>query len=156
MADFAIWINACEEALWEKDTFMKAYTENINVTVAKVIGDDIVASQVLALFERQMHWTGSSTALLEKLSLQVEESVTRTREWPGNHRALSQKLRRIATPLRHHGVDISFGPAPQRIITIKPVSEAAAATNGSGLDTGKTNNTTADAYERHGRRATKF
>src|SRR5262245_23625271 len=43
MADFAIWVTACEGALWNKGTFIAAYTGNIEEAVETVLENDEVA-----------------------------------------------------------------------------------------------------------------
>jgi hypothetical protein len=136
MADFATWVTACEGALWKAGTFLQAYTANIIETIGKVIENDIVASAVMRFSATTRAWEGSSTMLLERLGDMVTDSVRHSREWPGNHRALSSKLRRIATPLRHQGVDIKFGGPPGRLIYVTVVrawlddAETAVATSG--------------------------
>jgi hypothetical protein len=117
MADFAKWSNACEEALFKKGTFAKAYSDNITETITKVVENDLVATAVMRFFEQirdkailaRPKWEGSSSELLDQLCAVTPDQTTRGREWPQNARALSSKLRRIAQPLRHLGIDVDFG-----------------------------------------------
>ena len=64
----------------------------------------------------------TSTALLEVLGGMVTENVRRSREWPGNARALSGRLRKLAPALRSIGIVMSFarsGHEGTREINIK-------------------------------------
>jgi hypothetical protein len=135
MADFALWATACESALWEKGTFMRAYDANRADAVKNVIEADAVAAAVMALMSMQTAqtvqtaWTGTSTELLAALGRQAGEDVTRRRDWPVSAVQLGNRLRRAATFLRQAGINIEFrrtGRSSTRTITISatPSSQA--------------------------------
>ena len=48
MADFALWIVACEPALWPVGTFLRAYEENRAEAVEQIIEASVVASAASA------------------------------------------------------------------------------------------------------------
>jgi hypothetical protein len=48
MADFALWVTACETALWDAGTFGQAYSGNRNEAVENVIEAVSLASRVRA------------------------------------------------------------------------------------------------------------
>jgi hypothetical protein len=108
MADFALWISACEGALWPAGTFLKAYQQNRDDAVSDVVEYDDVASAVRRLMRTRMTWTGTATDLLEGLTDYVPNETLRSKEWPRTARALSGRLRRAATFLRKAGVEITL------------------------------------------------
>jgi hypothetical protein len=126
MADFTLWILACEGALWPTGTFLKAYQENRDDAISDVIEYDDVACAVRRMMDTRATWTGTATDLLEGLADHVPNQTLRSKDWPRTARALSGRLRRAATFLRKTGVEISFdrgGHAGTRIITISRVTE---------------------------------
>jgi hypothetical protein len=65
MADFAIWTTAAEEALgWEAGTFMAAYDESREETVAEALEGDLVAGAVLSFMKDRKEWIGGSASRL--------------------------------------------------------------------------------------------
>ena len=108
MADFARWVTACETALWPAGTFSAAYLVNRNAVVDNVIDADPVSSALRSLMERRTEWTGTATELLEVLSDEVGERVSKTKAWPTSSQALSGRVRRAAPLLRKVGIEIGF------------------------------------------------
>ncbi len=127
MADFALWATACETALWPAGTFSSAYLGNRNGAIEGVLDADPIATAVRALMAGRTEWAGTSSDLLSKLRTLVDERVVRSKTWPDSPRALSGRLRRVATFLRKIGLVINFereGQARTRIITITaPLSQ---------------------------------
>jgi hypothetical protein len=107
MADFALWISACEPALWEEGTFWKAYKGNLDTAIHNIIEADPVAVAVRKLMDEKSEWSGTATQLLDDLSDEIGERVAKSKEWPTSPRALSGRLRRSATFLRKAGLEIS-------------------------------------------------
>jgi hypothetical protein len=173
MADFALWATACETELrskdgvpWPKGTFWAAYSNNRDEAVESVIDADPVATAVRAFMAKQAAeqgakqvqaamqtvrtvWTGIASELLGALTGVVGERVAKSKTWPDSPRALSGRLRRVATSLRRTGIDIAFtkeGRARTRTITItatlpaaeKP-EEFASAPAASSTNSGKAN-----------------
>lgn len=121
MADFALWASACETAIWPSGTFWSAYCGNRDEAVENVIEADPVAAAVRALMLERTEWTGTASDLLAALSEEASEPVTKTKAWPASSRALSGRLRRMATFLRKVGIEIDYireGRARTRIIVL--------------------------------------
>ncbi len=126
MADFALWVTACESALWPTGTFGTAYYGNRDQAVENVLESDLVAVALRAFIATRTEWEGTATELLGVLSGAVGEPQNRAKEWPKSAKALSGRLRRAATFLRTIGVEILFtleGRARTRTIHICVPSE---------------------------------
>jgi hypothetical protein len=124
MADFALWVTACESALWSPGTFLNAYNSNRADAVGDVIEADAVAAAVFTLMEKHDTWSGTATALQGALAEIVGDAARKIREWPRNPKGLSGRLRRAATNLRRAGIDVTFtkeGHTRTRTISIKRV-----------------------------------
>jgi hypothetical protein len=66
----------------------------------------------------------TSTELLDALGGMITDAVRRSKDWPGNARALSGRLRKLAPALRGVGIVLAFartGHEGTREITIKRV-----------------------------------
>ena len=121
MADFALFVTACEPALWDEGTFERAYTANRDEAVDSVIEGDPVASAICSLMTGRAEWEGTVSELMDILSKEVGETVSQSKAWPASPRALSSRLIRAATVLRARGIDtvrIKTGHARTRIIQI--------------------------------------
>ena len=66
MADFAVWATACEQAFWQKGTFMRAYSDNLEEVVNTVIEADLVGAAVRQLAEERLEWKGTALGLLKR------------------------------------------------------------------------------------------
>jgi hypothetical protein len=109
MADFALWVTACEPALWPVGTFWSAYCGNRDEVVEGVIDADAIAAAVRAVMATRTEWTGTASDLLGALAEVVGDRVARSKTWPDSPRALAGRLRRAAPLLRKIGVEIGFG-----------------------------------------------
>jgi hypothetical protein len=123
MADFAIWMTACEGALWKKGTFIAAYAGNIQEAVETVLEADQVAAVLRAYMDTTSQFAGTATELLKALNGVASETQQNAKGWPKTSAVLSKILRRIAPPLRKVGIDVAFPEREnrQRRITIVPV-----------------------------------
>jgi hypothetical protein len=110
MADFALWVVACEKAFWDAGTFMEAYTGNLEETNETLMESDPVAKAIQELMTPLLEpWKGTATELLEQLSARVlEESIKRHPKWPKIPSVLSGTLRRLAPPLRDAGIIVEW------------------------------------------------
>lgn len=132
MADFAVWLTACETALWPAGTFSGAYDANRATAIDDVIDADPVAMAVCELMALKPAWKGTATDLLAALNALVGKQSKLPTTWPGTPRALSGRLRRFQTILRKIGIDIAFskdGHARMRLITILKRDELKAVRN---------------------------
>jgi hypothetical protein len=126
MADFALWVTACETSLWPAGTFWAAYCGNRDEAVEGVLESDLVAVALRAFMAKQTEWTGTATKLLVALSTEIGEPQSKSKEWPTSAKALSGRLRRAATFLRKVGVETGFvreGRARARTIHISIAPE---------------------------------
>src|SRR5580700_6070617 len=113
MADFALWATAGEIGLgFESGAFMAAYSGNRAEAVQETLAADPVSESITALMTDQemdvSPWTGTCGDLLTRLGGMVGDSVKKSRAWPATPRALSGRLRRLATFLREAGIEITF------------------------------------------------
>ncbi len=106
MADFALWISACEGALWSPGTFMAAYDANRDAAVETVLEADAVATTVRSLMSKRTSWEGTATDLLSALNGETTEAVQREKKWPKDGRAVSGRLRRATPGLRQIGITV--------------------------------------------------
>jgi hypothetical protein len=119
MADFELWSNACETALWPKGTFSAAYRANRAAAAEDQLDADPVASAVRILMAGRSTWSGNATKLHVTLSPTLETMGTIGK--PVSPRDLSVKLRKAVPSLRKLGIEIAFerhGHGRDRIISI--------------------------------------
>ncbi|MGB9866937.1 MAG: bifunctional DNA primase/polymerase [Bacillota bacterium] len=108
MADFARWVVAAETALpWPVGTFIEAYAVNRQAAAEAGLTDNPLAQAIMAAAQAG-GWRGTATELLQRLSQEVDEHIRRTKAWPASPRALSNRLRRLASTLRTVGVEVDF------------------------------------------------
>jgi hypothetical protein len=127
MADFELWANACETALWPKGTFSAAYRANRAAAAEDQLDADPVASAVRILMADCSTWTGNATKLHITLA-STFETMGNT-GMPVSPRDLSVKLRKAVPSLRKIGIGVSFdrhGHSRDRIISISAELDAAA------------------------------
>ena len=123
MADFAIWITACETALgWAEGTFLSAYTDNRSSANETAMEASVVGLAVQQFMAERPFWQGTSTELLSGVEGVVDDKAQRRKDWPKSGRKMSGDLRRVAPNLRRAGLDVSFerssGKARRRLITL--------------------------------------
>jgi len=101
MADFALWVAACEGAFRPAGTLETAYSNNRRDAIENIVDADPVPACVRELMADRAHWTGSASDLLR--------AGTNVAGWPKNPHALAGRLRRAQTFLRTLGIEIAFG-----------------------------------------------
>jgi hypothetical protein len=162
MADFAFWATAAEQAMGlSAGEFMRAYQGNRVEAVQETLEGDAVAVAILAYMERreqdgQQSWQGNCKELKPHLDGLAEESVKKSDAWPKSPRALSGRLRRLATFLRESGIDIVFPPKGtkashgKRVLTINRTASQTTATTATSAsqstDTAMAQSVTAEQY----------
>jgi len=107
LADFALWITACEPGLgWEAGAFMTEYLENRSNAADSAFEADTVAVAIFDLAQAFSAdgWRGTPTELLETLNIQVSETIKRSRAWPITAQGLGNRMERAAPLLRSRGV----------------------------------------------------
>jgi hypothetical protein len=117
MADFALWVTACESGLgWPAGRFIEVYTANRSSANDTAIEASLVGVLVQSFMAGREGWEGTSTQLLSALEEAADEAVRKRREWPKSPRKLSGDLRRIAPNLRAAGIDVDFRRSGKRLI----------------------------------------
>src|SRR5262249_43828758 len=125
MADFAIWVTACEEALaMARGEFASAYEDN------RVEGRNL-ALEASPIFEplkklAEPGFRGTPTELLTRLNELADDNLRRDGRWPKAPNSLGGMLRRMAGNLRAAGVHYEFARGyhdGRRVITIKSTAE---------------------------------
>jgi hypothetical protein len=127
MADFAVWVAACETAVWPAGTFGRAYEANRRTAAETSIEADPVAVCVREIMAERSSWTGTAADLLRAGAGPNSNGTSRDGTgWPKNPRALAGRLRRAQTFLRVLGIEIAFsreGLAGSRMIRIRATRE---------------------------------
>jgi len=143
MADFAAWVTAAEGALgWETGAFMAAYAENREQAIRALLEADPVAVAVMKLLTVDRikgQWEGTSEDLLEDLSFYTDNDVKRSRAWPKAPNKLSERMNRLAPPLREVGIDYNAdagreGSESRKIKSLKKIGFEAEQDGGSSND----------------------
>jgi hypothetical protein len=101
---------------------LDVYDRNRDEAAEIVLESDEVAMALRKHMDKRPESTTTSTDLLKTLGDLVPEHVRRSKDWPPNARALSNRLRRLAPALRGIGIVMSFGREGhdrRRLITIK-------------------------------------
>jgi hypothetical protein len=111
MADFALWIAACETGFRPEDAFQAAYSNNRRDAIENIVDADPVAARVRELMADRAQWTGSASDLLQiGINIGGNAMAAWTRSgWPKSPRALAGRLRRAQTSLRALAIEIAFG-----------------------------------------------
>lgn len=109
MADFAVWVSACEPALdWPRGTFMAAYRQNRATANTTAIEANIIGLTILSFMENKPSWSGTMKELLVELEIVADEKTKNAKSWPTSPRKLSGYLRRIMPNLRNEGINITI------------------------------------------------
>ena len=123
MADFALWIRACElGGLWAVGAHMQAYERNRGAAAEMVVESDPVATALQRHMQSRDETTTTAAELLADLAPLTPENARRGAHWPGNARALSGRLTRLAPALRHVGIQFTAsreGNTGRRLIHIR-------------------------------------
>ena len=123
MADYAVWIRACETAIWAAGMHMAAYEANRKDAVEVVLDCDPVATALLQHMQGRSEITTTATELLATLSLVVSDHVRRGAAWPVTARTLSGQLKRLAPALRRVGIEVRHDrQSARRLIQIRNVN----------------------------------
>jgi len=113
MADFAIWVNACEESLGMKPgEALTTYQSNRTETHQLALESSPLYEPVAEL--AQEGFRGTVAELHTQLNCMISEGMRRSVRWPKAPNALSNALRRMAANLRAAGIEIQFSRANVR------------------------------------------
>ena len=110
MADFALWVAACETGFRPEGAFVAAYSKNRRDAIENIVEADPVAARVREMMADRAQWAGSaSDLLLTGANVAGKPLVGERSGWPKSPRALAGRLRRAQTFLRALGIEIVFG-----------------------------------------------
>jgi hypothetical protein len=152
MADFALWMAACETVEWSAGTFARAYAANKEALAAASFEADIVAGLVLEMLADGNGWEGTAKSLLTQVDNRASDQQKRAKSWPKTPHAMAGRLRRASEILRAQGWTVEFVRTPggnrTRTIIIAPDNPAQQSSqtphrpetnlfNGLGRDTGR-------------------
>jgi len=125
MADFAIWVSACERALGlETGEALEAYRANCAETRNLALESSPLYEPVVQLAREG--FSGTVTELHARINCMVSESMHRSVGWPKAPSALGTALRRMASNLRAIGINIQFSRADiggRRVVSLVCASE---------------------------------
>ena len=150
MADFAIWVVACEPALpWPPGSFMGAYAGNRQEAVELSLEADVVATAVRAHMADREEWLGTPSELHEVLKEHISETTQKSKVWPKAPNKLSGRLKRAATFLRAVGihVEIGWGKNKGREVVLRRVAQGRESTVGT---VGTVKNKETQGFSSHG------
>jgi hypothetical protein len=107
MADFAVRATAMETCFgWEPGSFVEAYEGNRQGASETLLANEPIADAIEKLLgDGENVWIGTATELLEMLGFYVNDTVKRSKAWPGGPQVLSRRLKRIAPALRTAGIE---------------------------------------------------
>jgi hypothetical protein len=115
MADFSLWVAACETGLgWKPGTFMQTYWRTIEEQVSSAI-ERSVFGKVLLHFVTSLPqdqdgsstWDGTLSDLLKDVSVKAADAELKEKAWPATVMMASNALKRIGPALRKQGVGIT-------------------------------------------------
>jgi hypothetical protein len=108
MADYALWVAACEGGIWKRGEHMRAYTANRRQANEIVLEADPVAGALRQHMQGRDDCTTTLPELLAAISGFVPDHVKRTPGlWPQTARGLTSRLARLAPALRSVGITVS-------------------------------------------------
>jgi hypothetical protein len=109
MADFALWVTACEPVLgWTQGAFMRAYCANLREGNELALDASMLTRPIREFLESRRSWEGTAADLLDELKMYATDQTIRSRDWPKSPRGLAGKLRRLAPNLRRVGIETTF------------------------------------------------
>lgn len=126
LADFALWIAACEPGLgWEAGDFMAAYESNRRNVADGAFEADPIATAIydLAKSSGPNGWRGTPSELLAELNLKVPEAIRRSRAWPTTAQGLGNRIDRVNPLLRARRILLERKHSGVRLITIVLLEE---------------------------------
>ena len=122
MADFAMWMVACEDALpWENGSFIKAYDNSQSDAISAIIEGDTFALAVYNFaLKMERPYEGSATVVLEALAgyANIDPHYLPI-GWPRSPKGLTSKLKRLAPGLRIMGIGVEFLPRTENLRPIR-------------------------------------
>jgi hypothetical protein len=107
LADFALWVGACEEALGMKPGEAMEACQTNSAEARDLALEASPLYGPLAELARE-GFTGTVAELHARLDSMVSDAMRRSVRWPKAPNGLGNALRRMATNLRAPGVELQF------------------------------------------------
>jgi hypothetical protein len=107
LADFALWVTACEEALGMKPGEAMAACQANGAEARDLALEASPLYEPLTELARE-GFTGTVAELRARLDSMVSDAMRRSVRWPKAPNALSNAIRRMATNLRAPGIELQF------------------------------------------------
>ena len=107
LADFALWVSACEEALDMKPGEAIAACQTNSAEAPDLALEASPLYMPLVELARE-GFTGTVAELHARLDSMVSDAMRRSVRWPKAPNGLGNALRRMATDLRAAGVELQF------------------------------------------------
>jgi hypothetical protein len=124
LADFALWVSACEEALGMKAVEAMVACQ-ANCSAARDVAIEASPLYVpLAEFAREA-FTGTVAELHTRLDSMVSDAMRRSVRWPKASHVRGSALRRMATNFHEAGIELEFSRpdhSGRRIVAIRMVN----------------------------------
>ncbi len=107
LADFALWVGACEEALGMKPGKAMSACQTNSAEARDLALEASPLYGPLAELARE-GFTGTVAELHARLDSMVSDALGRSVRWPKAPNGLGNALRRMATNIRAAGVELQF------------------------------------------------
>jgi hypothetical protein len=106
LADFTLWAIAAETSLGlPEGAFFERYKGNREAAHNLAMDYDPLAEAVVELMKTKDVWKGRPSELLAEVTKIAGDTVSRSREFPRNPKAIGRKLSLLAPNLREYGID---------------------------------------------------
>ena len=105
---------------------MAAYAGNQAEAIETGLDANPISEAIRALMEKTPEWTGTASALLQKLVNLAGDGSIGSRAWPRTSQELGKQLNRLAPALRAVGVEVDHtrtGRGRQRIIVLRTIGK---------------------------------
>ena len=125
LADFALWVTACEQALGMEPGEAVAACQTNSAEARDLALEASPLYQPLAELARE-GFTGTVAELHTRLDSIVSDAMRRSVRWPNSPNGLGNALRRIATDLRAAGVELQFSRNDvqgRRVVSVVAVAQ---------------------------------
>jgi hypothetical protein len=122
LADFALWVSACEKALGMKAGEAMTACRANSAEARNLALEASPLYQPLAELARE-GFTGTVAELHVRLETMVGDAMRRSVRWPKAPNGLSNALRRMAMTLRAAGIDLQFSRSNEqgrRMVSVVP------------------------------------
>ena len=108
LADFALWVSACGEALGIESGDVMIVIRKNGVEARSLALEASPLFEPLAALARE-GFTGTVAELKARLDCMVSDALRRSVRWPKAPNILSNALRRMIPSLRAAGIELQFG-----------------------------------------------